>query len=609
MPFFKSCMGKGKNCMGKGKKRAAKLRAKLLQKELDGSPAISLRLLLIDKQVDAQGVIPGAALKTVHCIKYDSALDDTATLVKKIREAHTQNGGPFLSIAIAQHGPNDENEWTWTKDLMVDLDDMNDSLSALAPIIEPLAACLRKTAMGKAHIDFLACRLAESCKGLVPALEKKYGIDFRASTDDTGNALSDGDWKMETDNDYDVSKDYLDAAKIKVYTEKMGLQSAKPKGWKSDYKAAGDASTGGHRKKWLADVKKGTRKVEGVDFAISDIKHGGNGQELPENWGMTFKQFKDFLKNCRKSPQWEKLKNKEGRDTYSMTYPVAAKRGKNLPAKGYVSAGDVVYTFAQQVCAGSGCGLAGVLNPKKPLKTHMMLSHSWAEDIEEVENALERYFAIKLKPGDENRVVIWFCCFALAQPASNDESMPTVTLQCKMEPPPFAAAIKSASNSHGLVAVHTASNIVSKEHPDYDGPDNMYNRLWCVYELWYAKNVVGARCFLCVSDNYLYYLVNNFNNQQRFKVETEKANCSNAEDEKFIKSKIKKADFKTMDTQATTIRSNLAVICNYLPAGVKAKDLTILQIRKAEDAWRGALNKKGKTAIEAPMGPCTYKPN
>ena len=63
MPFFKSCMGKGKNCMGKGKKRAAKLRAKLLQKELDGSPAISLRLLLIDKQVDAQGVIPKAALK------------------------------------------------------------------------------------------------------------------------------------------------------------------------------------------------------------------------------------------------------------------------------------------------------------------------------------------------------------------------------------------------------------------------------------------------------------------------------------------------------------------------------------------------------------------
>ena len=89
--------------------------------------------------------------QTVHCIKYDSALDDTATLVKKIREAHTQNGelllfdphprptprashptrsratdlrqcpatgGPFLSIAIAQHGPNAENEWTWTKDLM-----------------------------------------------------------------------------------------------------------------------------------------------------------------------------------------------------------------------------------------------------------------------------------------------------------------------------------------------------------------------------------------------------------------------------------------------------------------------------------------------------------
>merc|ERR1711935_465031 len=28
-------------------------------------------------------------------------------------------------------------------------------------------------------------------------------------------------WKMETDNDYDVAADYLDAAKLKAYTETM----------------------------------------------------------------------------------------------------------------------------------------------------------------------------------------------------------------------------------------------------------------------------------------------------------------------------------------------------------------------------------------------------
>ena len=56
MPFFK-------NCMGNGKKRAAKMRAKLLRKELDGNSGLSLRLLLVDKQVDAQGVIPKATLR------------------------------------------------------------------------------------------------------------------------------------------------------------------------------------------------------------------------------------------------------------------------------------------------------------------------------------------------------------------------------------------------------------------------------------------------------------------------------------------------------------------------------------------------------------------
>jgi len=89
-----------------------------------------------------------------------------------------------------------------------------------------LAAALSKTRAGKAHIDLLACNLATTCKGLVPALEKMYGIDFRASTDETGNDLAGGDWKMETDNDYDVAADYLDAAKLKQYSETMAKGGA-----------------------------------------------------------------------------------------------------------------------------------------------------------------------------------------------------------------------------------------------------------------------------------------------------------------------------------------------------------------------------------------------
>jgi len=186
---------------------------------------VSLRLLLVDKQVDAQGVLPNAALGCVHVVKYDAHSTTLAELIGLVREAHRQNGAPFLSMAIAQHGADAEGQWEWTTDLTVNLKSMHGAIDQLAPVIEVLAGALSKTKAGKAHIDLLACNLATTCKGLVPALEKMYGIDFRASTDETGNDLSGGDWKMETDNDYDVAADYLDAAKLKAYTETMAKGS------------------------------------------------------------------------------------------------------------------------------------------------------------------------------------------------------------------------------------------------------------------------------------------------------------------------------------------------------------------------------------------------
>jgi len=182
---------------------------------------VSLRLLLVDKQVDEQDALPHAALGSVHVVRYDAHTTTLDELIGLVREAHRQNTAPFLSIALAQHGPDEVSQWAWTSDLTVNLKSVHGAIDQLSPLTEVLSAALSKTAMGKAHVDFLACGLASACKGLVPALEKMYGIDFRASTDDTGNAINGGDWKMETDNDYDVAKDYLDAGKLEAYAEKM----------------------------------------------------------------------------------------------------------------------------------------------------------------------------------------------------------------------------------------------------------------------------------------------------------------------------------------------------------------------------------------------------
>jgi hypothetical protein len=211
--------------------KGAAARKQALKQKLAGMGAyhgVSLRLMLVDKQVDAEGALPHAALDSVHVIQYDSATTTLSELQNLVREAHRQNGAPFLSIAVAHHGADDAKQWAWTSDLVINLGKLHSAMDDLAPVIEVLAAALAKTRAGKAHIDLLACGLATACKGLVPALEKMYGIDFRASTDDTGNAINGGDWKMETDNDYDVAADYLCGDRLKAYSEKMGKTGGPP---------------------------------------------------------------------------------------------------------------------------------------------------------------------------------------------------------------------------------------------------------------------------------------------------------------------------------------------------------------------------------------------
>ena len=55
---------------------------------------------------------------------------------------------------------------------------------------------------------------------LISILEEKYGVDFRASTNRTGNAQRSADWTMVTGN-YDFGQAYLDQFKTQQYVEVM----------------------------------------------------------------------------------------------------------------------------------------------------------------------------------------------------------------------------------------------------------------------------------------------------------------------------------------------------------------------------------------------------
>jgi len=181
------------------------------------------RLVLVDSQVDNTGQFQKALNDGCRTINFDSKVDSTAQLSSKIRKAHKESGQPFLSIAFANHGPDQSGLWSVTTDLQVDTgaDSTSDAIDKLAPLVEVLISSLEKGT--SAHICFLGCSLANAkfLPDIVPAMENLYHVDFMASTDATGNEASGGNWKLETDGDFDFTATYCNNAALQKYMDTM----------------------------------------------------------------------------------------------------------------------------------------------------------------------------------------------------------------------------------------------------------------------------------------------------------------------------------------------------------------------------------------------------
>jgi hypothetical protein len=183
------------------------------------------RLMIIDKQVDADGSFQRSLLKDVKAITFDSKVTIQAELFGSIRQAHCAHrahGKPFVSIVFANHGPADTvTPWTIASDLAMPLASVAEATLDLAPFVELLTSLLEPTAIGQSHIIFLACALAGFNPELIPALEELYHVDFMASTDKTGGAAAGANWKMETDGEFDVGKAYCEPKKLAAYRATM----------------------------------------------------------------------------------------------------------------------------------------------------------------------------------------------------------------------------------------------------------------------------------------------------------------------------------------------------------------------------------------------------
>jgi len=189
------------------------------------NPTGAKAMLVVDSQADPQGALAAAALPETAVMVYNSAIDSTEDVVSKIEAALKANGGtPLTRIAFANHAGE---VWQLASDCICH-PGQDGCITDASPVISALAKGLAKEG---GRIDLLGCRLLTLDPELPDKLEKEFeGIQFTASDDDTGNRSAGGDWVMESDG-IDISADYFDPVKLKVYKDTMatwGWQWSQP---------------------------------------------------------------------------------------------------------------------------------------------------------------------------------------------------------------------------------------------------------------------------------------------------------------------------------------------------------------------------------------------
>jgi len=167
----------------------------------------------------------------------------------------------------------------------------------------------------------------------------------------------------------------------------------------------------------------------------------------PTMWAMTLAQWNQFIDFCKSTPVWQDIKNQKGQN-------------------GHVNLYDMNKHFVIPWTCGTGCSVAVLMNKDTRLEANVMLSHSWAEDMEECQEAVNNHFDDEHIARD---TAVWFCGFGLYQP--EDRNGPTIQQQIKLNP--FAQVISSdpVKSSRGrMIAVHTTQA-------------DLWKRMWCVREV------------------------------------------------------------------------------------------------------------------------------
>ncbi|CAE7231518.1 unnamed protein product [Symbiodinium sp. CCMP2456] len=266
-----------------------------------------------------------------------------------------------------------------------------------------------------------------------------------------------------------------------------------------------------------------------------------NREVPPQDWGMTATQFREFLSECRQTALWPWIK--EMRDVVTLY--------------------DVIQQLVKPWTRGTGCGIALLMNHQTPCRATLMISHTWAEDMDECEEAIVDY-CLEVTSGLSTS--IWFCGFAQYQAGDEPGDVgPSISEQLKLDP--FGSVIRHTTPALGMVVVHTSSARV-------------YERLWCVYEIAEATRL-ESKVGIAFSERYLNQRQSSL--VELLKARTDSAVCSNPADAEMIRSRIQDlGGFRALDWKIFSFRlqSLRAVLAKKDP---NWQDMLADELQRAEE--------------------------
>lgn len=281
----------------------------------------------------------------------------------------------------------------------------------------------------------------------------------------------------------------------------------------------------------------------------------GNWNAPPDLWALSISQLSSFIAACVICPEWDELVEVDNSGL----------------RRDCVNLYQVCDAFITPWTRGTGNSISLLMNSEKPLRTELMISHAWAEDI------LAALFAILGKATSMSidlDTPIWFCALSQYQPS--DGFGPSVSEQLSIDP--FKCVIESRPK-HGMIVVHTAES-------------ELYKRLWCVYEINTALSC-GVNTTAAVSFSYAVKTMERLRKAEThlyedssplrlvFSVDTEKAECKSAADAEMIRARISAAGgYKTLNETiyGFRIKATHHVLATYPAISALAKPLGLSRL-------------------------------